>query len=184
MRLSTTGYSKGFYLAASFLTLVLLMVPTPANTYPRKDVVQFQRSIVDYRSRLNPRFQKIKRQKTKYIIVHTAELGRQTTLRVVSQGKRFRNGRRTPGGHAHYVVARDGRTYRILDKQYVADHAGISMWDGDTDISRMSIGIELVGYHYAAITDAQYRSVGLLIDILQEAYGLDDRAVLTHSQVA
>jgi len=164
--------------------LFLLTSPFPASAVPRADSIQFQRSIVDYRSQLNPRFKKIKRQKTQYIIVHTAELGGQTTLRVVSRGKRFRSGRGTHGGHAHYVIARNGRTYRILDKQYVADHAGISMWDGNTDISRLSIGIELVGYHYAPIADAQYRSLGLLLDILQDAYGLDDRAVLTHSQVA
>jgi hypothetical protein len=41
-----------------------------------------------------------------------------------------------------------------------------------------------VGYHYAAITSAQYRSVGLLIDILQRIYRLSDKAVLTHSQIA
>ena len=180
----TAGYSKRFNLAASFLVFLVLMAPSPVDAYARKEVAQFQRSIVDYRSRLNPRFKKIKRQKTKYIIVHTAELGRRATLRVVSRGKRFRNGRRTNGGHCHYVIARNGRTYRILDKRYVADHAGTSMWNGDKDISRMSIGIELVGYHYAPITEAQYRSIGLLIDILQRAYNLDDRAVLTHSQVA
>lgn len=144
----------------------------------------FQRSILDYRRHLNPRYPKIKRRHTKYIIVHTSELGLETTLRVVSKGKHFPNGRRTPGGHAHYVIARNGRCYRILDKAYVADHAGISMWNGDTDLSRLSIGIELVGYHYDGITEKQYRSVGLLIDILQAVYGLDDRAVLTHSQVA
>lgn len=171
-------------LAVSFGVLFFLLAPFSADAVPRTDRIAFQRSIVDYRSRLNPRFKKIKRKKTKFIIVHTAELGRRTTLRVVSQGKRFRNGRRTHGGHAHYVIARNGRTYRILDKQYVADHAGTSMWNGDTDISRISIGIELVGYHYAPLTDAQYRSVGLLIDILQGVYNLDDRAVLTHSQVA
>ena len=104
--------------------------------------------------------------------------------KVVSKGKRFRNGRRTPGGHTHYVIARNGTTYRILDKQWVADHAGLSMWDGRTDISRVSIGIELVGYHYAPITREQYRSVGILIEILQGVYKLDDRAVLTHSQIA
>jgi N-acetylmuramoyl-L-alanine amidase len=54
-----------------------------------------------------------------------------------------------------------------MDKQWIADHAGRSMWDGRTDLSRMSIGIELVGYHYAPITDKQYRSIGLLIDILK-----------------
>ncbi len=184
MPVRTAGYDKRFLLAVSFGILLLLLAPFPAGAVPRADKIEFQRSIVDYRSRLNPRFKKIIRPKTKYIIVHTAELGLQTTLRVVSQGKRFRNGRRTPGGHAHYVIARNGRTYRILDRRYVANHAGTSMWNGDTDISRMSIGIELVGYHYAPITDAQYRSVGLLIDILQKIYRLDDHAILTHSQVA
>ena len=184
MPVRTAGYSKRFMLAASFGMLLLLLAPFSVDALTRADRVEFQRSIVDYRSRLNPRFKKIKRQQTKYIIVHTAELGLRTTLRVVSQGKRFRNGRRTRGGHAHYVIARNGRTYRILDRRYVADHAGTSMWNGDTDISQMSIGIELVGYHYAPITDAQYRSVGLLAAILQKVYRLDDRAVLTHSQVA
>lgn len=144
----------------------------------------YQQTIVDYRARLNPRYPKVKRAQTKYIIVHTSELGLETTLRVVSSGKHFPSGRRTYGGHAHYVIARNGRCYRILDKAYVADHAGRSMWNGDTDISRLSIGIELVGYHYDAITEAQYRSLGLLIDILQDVYHLEDRAVLTHSQVA
>ena len=88
------------------------------------------------------------------------------------------------GGHTHYVIARNGATYRVVDKAYVADHAGISMWEGQTDISKVSIGIELVGYHYDTITQYQYRSVGLLIDVLQGVYGLDDRSVLTHSQVA
>jgi hypothetical protein len=139
---------------------------------------------VDYRSRLNHNFKKIKRKKTKYIIVHTSELGLKITLKVISKGKRLRNGRSTNGGHTNYVIARNGRTYRVLDKKYEADHAGLSMWKGEADISKISIGIELVGYHYATISESQYRSVGILIDILQGVYGLDDRAVLTHSQVA
>jgi hypothetical protein len=171
-------------LAAWFCLSLVLIAPDPAAAYSAAERQRFQQSIVDYRPRLNPRYNKIKRKHTRYIIVHTSELGLKTTLRVVSQGKQFRNGRRTPGGHTHYVVARNGRTYRIMDKQWVADHAGRSMWNGHSDLSRMSIGIELVGYHYAPITDSQYRSVGLLIDILQRVYGLDDRAVLTHSQVA
>lgn len=46
------------------------------------------------------------------------------------------------------------------------------------------VGIELVGYHYTPITENQYRSVSILIDILQGVYDLDDWAVLAHSQVA
>ena len=152
--------------------------------FTRAQRVKFQGSIIDKRHTLHPRFKKIRRKKTTYIIVHTSEAGLRSTLYSVSGGKRIRRGRRTYGGHTHYVIARNGRTYRILDKKYIADHAGRSMWNGKTGLSAMSISIELVGYHYTPITKQQYRSIGLLLDILQNVYGLDDRAVLTHSQIA
>ena len=178
------GSNKRLKLAASLCMILFFMAPSLSSAFSRTDCDRFQRSIVDYRQRLNPGFQKVKRKRTQYIIVHTSELGLDYTLRVVSKGKQFRNGRRTYGGHTHYVIARNGRTYRIMDKKWLADHAGRSMWDGNTDLSRMSIGIELVGYHYAPITDKQYRAIGLLIDILKGVYHLDDGAVLTHSQIA
>ena len=176
--------NKRFIVVGALFFAFIFSFPRASFAYTLKERRSFQHSIIDYRSRLNPHYEKIRRKRTKYIIVHTSELGLKMTLRVVSKGKRLRNGRKTPGGHANYVIARNGRTYRILDKKYVADHAGLSMWNGETDISQISIGVELVGYHYTPITDRQYRSVGMLIDILQRIYGLDDRAVLTHSQVA
>jgi N-acetyl-anhydromuramyl-L-alanine amidase AmpD len=177
-------YNQRWVIVVSLFLTFLLYLPSFSAAYTRSDRRNFQRSIVDLRSRLNPNFKKVKRKKTKYIIVHTSELGLKLTLQVVLKGKRLRYGRRTSGGHANYVISRSGRTYRILDKKYEADHAGLSMWNGDTDISNISVGIELVGYHYAPLTNSQYRSVGILIDILQKVYGLDDREVLTHSQVA
>ena len=177
-------FNKRFILVVFLCVAFILNLPHFSSAYTRSDRLNFQRAIADYRPRLNRRYKKIRRKKTKYIIVHTSELGLKWTLNVVSKGKRLRNGGRTNGGHAHYVIARNGSTYRILDKKYVADHAGLSMWNGERDISKISIGIELVGYHYTPITKSQYRSIGILIDILQRVYGLDDRAVLTHSQVA
>jgi hypothetical protein len=144
----------------------------------------FQNSIIDKRRQLNAKFIKKTRQTTRYIIVHTSEGGLNSTLRTVLKGKKDRAGRKTRGGHAHYVIARDGRTFRTLDKRYQAHHAGLSMWRGESNISRFSIGIELVGYHYSSITARQYRSLELLLDILQRIYRMDDLAVLTHSQVA
>ena len=182
MRMS--HYRQGCTVALLFI-IFLLLSPSLSTASRRTDLKSFQHAIIDYRPRLNPRYKKVRRAKTKYIIVHTSELGLKYTLRVVSKGKWVHNGhKRTHGGHAHYVIARDGRTYRILDKKWVADHAGRSMWDGDTHLSRLSIGIELVGYHYTPITKAQYRAVGKLIEILQGVYDLDDRDVLTHSQIA
>ncbi len=168
----------------ALLTILLFHHPATSTAAAKADRQKFQRSIIDYRRQLNPKFKKVKRTKTRYIIVHTSELSLDMTLKVVSKGKRLSSGRRTHGGHTHYVIGRDGRTYRILDRRYEADHAGLSMWNGETDISKISIGIELVGYHYSPITMHQYRSIGLLIDILQDVYKLSDRAVLTHSQVA
>ena len=181
---SLVWHKKRFIMGVSFFITFLLILPSISTAQARKEHDKFQRSIVDFRSRLNPRFKKIRRINTKYIVVHTSELGLDTTLRVVSEGKRFSSGYCTNGGHTHYVIARNGRTYRILDKEYVADHAGLSMWNGEVGLSNISIGIELVGYHYAPISENQYQSVGILVDILKGAYNLDDRAVVTHSQVA
>ncbi len=171
------------FVVSLFVTL-LFLIPSVSSAATQAELAKFQRSIVDYRRQLNPRFKKVRRAKTSYIIVHTSELGLNSTLRVISRGKRLPSGRKTRGGHTHYVIARDGRTYRTLDRRYQADHAGRSMWNGVTNISKISIGIELVGNHYNPITRQQYRSIGLLIDILQGVYNLSDRAVLTHSQVA
>jgi N-acetylmuramoyl-L-alanine amidase len=171
------------------MLVCLLVIPALAARLwaapTRSERTAFQQSIIDKRYALNRNYRKVLRKKTEYIIVHTSEAGLRSTLNTVSGGKCLRGSRRrTCGGHAHYVIARDGRTYRTLDKGYVADHAGLSMWDGETDLSQVSIGIELVGYHYTPITKAQYKSVAILLDILERIFGLDDRAVLTHAQVA
>jgi hypothetical protein len=116
--------------------------------------------------------------------VHTSECDLKTTLKIVSAGKQDDFKWVSRGGHTHYVIARDGKTYRILDKKLTAHHAGRSMWNGEKNLNRVSIGIELVGYHNGDITTRQYKSVGLLIENLKNTYRLNDRAVLTHSQVA
>jgi hypothetical protein len=185
-RITTTGVAVLVRHVAIAAIVIAMLVGSVGSAwaFTRAERQIFQNSIIDRRAQLNPKFKKITRTKTRFIIVHTSEGGLNSTLRVVSGGKKMRSGYRTYGGHTHYVISRDGRAYRILDKRYVADHAGRSMWNGQTDISKVSIGIELVGYHYGEITEKQYRSVGLLIDILQRAYDLDDSAILTHSQVA
>ena len=169
---------------ASLFAILFFYSPATLAAVASADLQKFQREIIDYSWKLNPKFKKVKRAKTSYIIVHTSELGLNATLRVISKGKQLPSGRKTRGGHSNYVIARDGRTYRMLNNRYKADHAGLSMWNGETNISKISIGIELAGHHYSPITIHQYRSIGLLINILQDMYRLSDRSVLTHSQVA
>lgn len=136
--------------------------------------------IVDYRKCVHKKFKKRLRRSTKFIIIHTSEGGLKSTLKTICKGKPGLS----YGGHANYVIARNGTVYRTLDKKYRADHAGRSIWDGITDLSSYSIGIELVGYHYATITESQYAALRDVLPQLQSVYKVPDRNILTHSQVA
>lgn len=140
--------------------------------------------IIDYQKNLNPGFKKVPRESTRFIVIHTSEAGKKSTLYTLSQGKKVSRSHRTLGGHANYAIDRLGHCYRILDPKYRADHAGRSMWDELEDLSDHSIGIELVGFHYGTITSQQYRTVSDLLDLLQARYKVPDQNVLTHAQVS
>jgi N-acetyl-anhydromuramyl-L-alanine amidase AmpD len=113
------------------------------------------------------------RKATEFIVLHTTEGRDQPSLRRIRRG-----------GLAHYVVMTDGRVHRIISRQRLARHAGLSMWDGITNIDRHSIGIEVVGYHNRPITGQQELALAELIRQLQSLYDIPDERVITHSMVA
>ena len=80
--------------------------------------------------------QKKRIQKVKYIIIHFT-----TGTRVESTIAHFRN--IDSGVAAHLLIGRDGRVIQFLPFDRIAFHAGKSWWESDTDLNRMSIGIEL-----------------------------------------
>jgi hypothetical protein len=126
----------------------------------------------------------VPRRETRYIVVHSTEAPLASALRTLSRG-RVRRGRTvTPGGHAHYLVARDGTIYRILDPRYRADHAGISMWKGRENLSDVSLGVELEGYHDEPFTRRQYASLRWLLGVLRRRFHVAARDVLEHYRVA
>jgi hypothetical protein len=129
--------------------------------------------ITDYQDKLPQRFRKVRRKATRFIVIHSTESGHSSALHTISKG-----------GLANYVVARDGRIYRMLHHPYRANHAGLSMWDGLTNLSNYSVGLELVGYSDKPFTDAQYRSLRWLREELQRIYRIPDERVLEHYRVA
>jgi N-acetylmuramoyl-L-alanine amidase len=140
--------------------------------------------IVDYQRQLSPLFRKQIRIKTRFIVIHSTESSLPSALRTLSRGRLWRGSYVTRGGHAHYLIAKNGIVYRILDPKYWANHAGVSMWEGYQDLSDYSIGIELEGYHNLPFSDAQYRSLRKLLEMLQRRYTITDRDVLEHYRVA
>lgn len=140
--------------------------------------------IIDYQKKLNPRFAKRPRKSTRYIIIHSTEGSLPSSLRTLSRGKVRRRRYVSRGGHAHYLIAKNGTVYRILDPKYRANHAGVSMWNGLDRLSDHSLGIELEGYHNVPFTDRQYRSLKELLRILQKRFRVKDRDVLEHYRIA
>ncbi len=92
---------------------------------------------------------------------------------------------------AHYVVEEDGQVFQLVDEDKRAWHAGVSEWQGETNLNSASIGIEIVnGGHdwpdkdggLPGYPDVQIKAVtGLCKDILKRRGGL---TVLGHSDIA
>lgn len=113
------------------------------------------------------------RKTTKFIILHTTEGTAKGSLEKLSAN-----------GECHYVVDTDGTVYSIVPRGKIAYHCGKSMWNGETRLDNVSVGIEIVGWHDREITDAQYASVRKLLAELKKKFKVPDERVLTHSMVA
>jgi len=117
--------------------------------------------------------ERAKRPRTDYIILHTTEAGDSSSQNSV---QRY--------GSCHYLILTDGQVLRIIDRDKIANHAGRSMWNGVRNLSTRSVGIEIVGKYTDSPREAQLRALKALITQLQTRYGITDKNVLTHSQVA
>jgi N-acetylmuramoyl-L-alanine amidase len=89
---------------------------------------------------------------------------------------------------AHYVVMENSDIYQLVLEEERAWHAGISSWEGETDINSRSIGIEIANpghdFGYPDFPDAQIEAVtGLCRDILARRK-IPPGRVLAHSDVA
>jgi N-acetylmuramoyl-L-alanine amidase len=93
-----------------------------------------------------------------------------------------------PQVSSHYLVYEDGRILQLVPEARRAQHAGISSWEGETDINSRSVGIEIVNpghdLGYPDFPDRQIAAViALCRDILKRRPMRADR-VVAHSDVA
>lgn len=85
---------------------------------------------------------------------------------------------------AHYLVARDGTIYYLVDELARAWHAGRSYWAGNTDMNSVSIGIELDNNGNEPFPDAQIAALITLLADLKARYGIPTANFLAHGDVA
>jgi N-acetyl-anhydromuramyl-L-alanine amidase AmpD len=84
---------------------------------------------------------------------------------------------------AHYLIARDGNVYELVEPNNVAYHAGKSVLpDGTTAVNSCSIGIEIMCTYTVGPNQAQYNSLRKLIDQLDGQYKF--KYILGHFDIA
>jgi N-acetylmuramoyl-L-alanine amidase len=93
-----------------------------------------------------------------------------------------------PQVSSHYLVYEDGRILQLVPEARRAQHAGVSSWEGETDINSRSVGIEIVNPgHDLGYPDFPDRQIDVVIalcrDILRRRPMRADR-VVAHSDVA
>jgi N-acetylmuramoyl-L-alanine amidase len=89
---------------------------------------------------------------------------------------------------SHYLVYENGETVQLVSEARRARHAGVSSWQGWTDINSRSIGIEIVngGHDYGCpdFPPGQIEAVIRLCKDIGSRWPIPQERVLAHSDVA
>jgi N-acetylmuramoyl-L-alanine amidase len=85
---------------------------------------------------------------------------------------------------AHYLVARDGTIYQLVDERMRAWHAGESRWGSNSDLNSSSIGIELDNNGSESFGPDQIDSLLRLLRDIVERYRIPAENILGHGDVA
>ena len=85
---------------------------------------------------------------------------------------------------AHYLVARDGTIYYLVDELARAWHAGESYWAGQRDLNSASVGIELDNDGEEPYREGQLKALLALLADLKTRYSIPAANFLAHGDVA
>jgi N-acetylmuramoyl-L-alanine amidase len=132
------------------------------------------RANVPYLERPSPNFDE--RRPNFVIIHHTSHDGAERALSTLTDPLRRVS--------AHYLIARDGTIYYLVDELARAWHAGDSYWGGSRDLNSASIGVELDNDGDEPFAGPQIESLLTLLADLKERYKIPTANFLGHGDVA
>ncbi len=133
-----------------------------------------QRASIPTQWRPSPNFDE---RRPNYVILHhTSDNTADQALRTLTDPARSVS--------AHYLVARDGTIYQLVDERARAWHAGASKWGGDTDVNSSSLGIELDNNGHEPFPEAQISALLQLLADIENRYRIPRTNFLGHADVA
>ncbi len=115
--------------------------------------------------------------KPNYVIIHfTAQDSVQQTLKTFTVT--------TTQTSAHYVIAKSGKVFHMVNDYLRANHAGVGKWGSVTDMNSCSIGIEIDNNGNEPFTDPQINSLLLLLAQLKKNYNIPQANFIGHQDFA
>lgn len=133
-----------------------------------------QRTGVAHELRPSPNFDQ--RRPNFVILHHTTDDTAEESLQVLTD--------RARGVSAHYLIARDGKIFHLVDELARAWHAGQSYWGGNRDLNSASIGIELDNNGREPFAEPMIASLLVLLADLKTRYAIPAANFLGHGDVA
>jgi hypothetical protein len=90
------------------------------------------------------------------------------------------------GVSAHYVVAKNGKVFQMVEERRKAHHAGASDFQGREDFNRFSVGIEIVNQNDGLdpYPPDQFEAMVNLVDYLVEKYAIQRQWIVTHADIS
>ncbi|HPD91209.1 MAG: N-acetylmuramoyl-L-alanine amidase [Rhodobacter sp.] len=85
---------------------------------------------------------------------------------------------------AHYLIARDGRLWQMVDEGARAWHAGAGAWRGRDDVNSRSIGIELDNDGRSPFPHPLMARLETLLPGILSRWSIPARGVIAHSDMA
>lgn len=89
---------------------------------------------------------------------------------------------------SHYAIEENGKIHTLVPENKRAWHAGLSYWEGETDLNSASIGIELVNpgheFGYRPFPDRQIAALIKLCRKIMAQHTLGRDCILGHSDIA
>lgn len=85
---------------------------------------------------------------------------------------------------SHYVIAKNGEIYHMLNDYLRAWHGGVGKWGNNTDLNSSSLGIEIDNNGKEEFTDLQIISLVELLSEIKEKYKIPAENFIGHSDIA
>jgi N-acetylmuramoyl-L-alanine amidase len=115
--------------------------------------------------------------KPNYVIIHfTAQDSVQQTLKTFTVTQTQTS--------AHYVIAKNGKVFHMVNDYLRANHAGLGKWGSVTDMNSCSIGIEIDNNGNEPFTDLQTNSLLTLLAQLKKSYNIPQANFIGHQDFA